>query len=110
MVSVVGLLGEVLVPAAGVDILALLQACSLRVLLEVGNIVRCVSALEDSVGSRRLLLSFPEKVASERLGKLSSEHVAAGSSGRERSLGMDVVGSSNRLSVGSRNLVDGLQR
>lgn len=111
MVPVVGLLGQVLVPAAGVDILALLQARSLRILLQVGNIVRCVSALEDSVGSRRLLLSLPKKVASKRLGKLSGEHVAAGGSGRESSLGMHVVGSSNDgLSAGSRNLVDGLQR
>lgn len=50
MVSVAGLLGEVLVPAGGVDILASLDAGLLRVLSEVGHIVRGVASLKDCIG------------------------------------------------------------
>lgn len=39
VVSVAGLLGEVLVPAGRVDVLALLQACPFGILLEVGHVM-----------------------------------------------------------------------
>lgn len=110
MVAVKGVLVKELVPAASVGILALLEAGLLGELLEVGNIMRSVAALEDGVGSRSLLLALPEEVAAQRLGELSGQHVAAGGSGRESSLGMDVVdGSDNGLGTGARDLADGLQ-
>lgn len=56
VVSAKGLSGEVLVPAASVDVVVdLLHVGLLGVLLQVGDIVRGVAALQYCVGSRRLL-------------------------------------------------------
>lgn len=41
------------------------------------HIARGVAPAQNCIGCRRLLLSFPEEVAAERLGKLSCKHVAA---------------------------------
>ena len=77
VISVASFFGEVLVPAARVDILTRLHAGSQRVLLEIGYVVRSVASLQDRVGGRRLLLSFPEEMVMERLGQLGCQHVAA---------------------------------
>lgn len=45
VVSVQSLLGEVLVPAAGLDVLAGLQTYSVGILPQIGDIMRSVTAL-----------------------------------------------------------------
>lgn len=50
VVAIAGLLVEVLVPAADIHVLAWLHARLLWVLLEVGDVMRCVTSLEDSIG------------------------------------------------------------
>lgn len=60
VIAIKGILGKVLVPAAGVDILGLLHAGLLRVLLQIGDIMRSVPALEHGIGCRRLLLALPK--------------------------------------------------
>lgn len=92
VVAVASLLGKVLVPAADVDVLALLHAGLFRVLLEVGNVVRCVATLHNSVGGSRLLLALPKQVATQRLSELGSQHVAAGGARREGTLSLAAAG------------------
>lgn len=66
VISTKGLSSEVLVPAASVDIVvALVHVRLLRILLQVGDIVRGVAALQYCVGSGRLLGSFPEEMSSQ---------------------------------------------
>ena len=110
MVSVEGLLREVLVPAAGVRILRLVHVSLLGVLLEVRHVVRCVPPFEHGISGRRLLLSFPEKVSAERLSQLGGEHVSSGGSGGEG--GGEVVlsgGSHDGLRTRPGDFPDGLE-
>src|SRR3569833_448369 len=76
VVSVPCVPGEILVPAVRVDVGVLAHVHPLRVLPQVGHIVRGVAPLEDGIGRRRLLRPLPEEVAAERLGELGREHVA----------------------------------
>ena len=107
MVTSEGFAVEVLVPAARVDIVVLLHVGTLGVLLQVGNVVRSMAPLEHRVCGRRLLRPLPEQVTSERLGKLSGEHVSARGTGREGSLGVQTGGVGHDwLGRGARDFVD----
>lgn len=75
---------KILVPARGIGVV--LHAGLLGVLLQVGDILRRVASLEYRVGSGAFLRSLPEKLPSERFGKLSGEHVSSGSSWGQGSL------------------------
>lgn len=60
VVSSEGLPGEFLVPAAGIDVVVVpVHVGLLRVLPQVGDVLRCVATLKHGVGSRGLLRSLP---------------------------------------------------
>lgn len=69
----------VIIPTWLVGII-LIQVHFLGILLEVGHVVSCVSALKDRVGSLRLLLAFPEKVLTKTDSKFGGKHVSPGGS------------------------------
>lgn len=111
VVSVESFLREVLVPAVGFHVFAGLHTCFLGILLQVGNVLRGVAALEHRRASQLLLLSLPNKVKSERLGKFSRQHVSSGGAGREGCREVDMRSSCrDGLSAGSRNFADGFKR
>lgn len=71
-------LAKVLVPAGLRLFQVLVQVRSLWMLLYVLQVGVCsVSALEDSSRRRVLLLTFPEKVATQTRRQFSGEHVSA---------------------------------
>lgn len=73
-------LAEVLVPARVPLLIIRVHVDLLGVLLEVGDVMRSMSALQDGVGGLRLLLSLPKEVLAEADRQLSREHVATRSS------------------------------
>ena len=72
---------EVLVPARVRVLVILVHVDLLRVLLEVGHVVRGVPALQHGIGGLRLLLTLPEEVLAETDGQFCREHVATSGSG-----------------------------
>lgn len=64
----------------------------LGVLLEVGDVMGCMSSLKDCVGSLGLLFAFPKEVLSKTDSELGCEHVSAGCSRRESELMWGSVG------------------
>ena len=73
-------LTEVLVPT-GVDALlvVLVHVHLLRILLEVGDIMCCVSALQNRVCCLRLLLALPEEVLAKTDSQFCCEHISTSS-------------------------------
>jgi hypothetical protein len=69
---------KVLVPAGVRLRIVQVHVDFLGILLKVGDVMGCMSPLEDSVGSLRLLLTLPEKLMSKTDSQLICEHISAG--------------------------------
>jgi hypothetical protein len=69
---------KVLVPAGVRLRIVQVHVDFLGILLKVGNVMCCMSPLEDGVGSLRLLLTLPEKLMSKTDSQLVCEHISAG--------------------------------
>lgn len=109
VVALIAVLGQAIVEGAGAVVLARgFHVGLLRVLLEVGDVMRSVASGEHSVVGGRSALTFPSEAATEGVGELVPNHLTPSRAGGEGTA-WHALSARGRDVLSARTLRDGVQ-